>query len=207
MQQHVDGPDRRERASEMATALCRGFVAHDNGEREEAIEAFSTVDRNQFPKLDDGDVRLAATAFVDALWAKDDIEFRHLSEGEFDRDGIREASYSPVKRELRKRAAIVGADPRYAETKATAWRRHKAGGDYWTPFLRSQIYEVRAAIDEPEYPNKPRSGVSGPGPEPMRYMLAFELHDMRTEAHWKQGIDVMIPYFERILEEHRDESG
>lgn len=190
----------------MAAALARGFLAHDTGNRDEAIEAFATVDRYQFPDLDDGDIEIAATAFVDALWAKDDIELRHLSRGELDVEGLEEESYSPVKRELRKRAAVVGSDPGYAENKATAWQRHKVGGDYWTPFQRSQVYELRAALDDPSYPNKPRAGQSGPGPEPLRYVLAFELHDMKTEHHWRQGIDVMIPYFEKVLEVHNDES-
>lgn len=62
------------------------------------------------------------------------------------------------------------------------------------------MYEFRAAIGDPTYPRKGRGGRSGPGPEPMRYVLASELHDMNTKRHWEQGIEVLTPYFERILE-------
>jgi len=34
----------------------------------------------------------------------------------------------------------------------------------------------------------------------MRYVLASELHDMNTKRHWEQGIELLVPYFERILE-------
>jgi len=39
----------------------------------------------------------------------------------------------------------------------------------------------------------------------MRYVLAVELHDMHTDAYWEQAKDVMIPYFERILQEQSNE--
>lgn len=190
----------------MATELARLFRAHDDGRREDAIEACLAVDELQFPTLDSDDVELAATAFVDALWAKDDIEFEYLHDGEIDREGLQEADYGRVSAKLRERAAIIGADPAYATTKAKAWRRHKAGGDYWTPFQQSQVYELRAALNDPTYPNKTRAGQSGPGPESVRYVLAFELHDMHTDHHWQQGVDVMVPYFRYILRNHADNS-
>lgn len=189
-------------AREMAEHLGAVFRAHDNANREKAINSLIEVDRRQFPALDSDDIRMAATAFVDALWAKDRIEFEHLSDGEINEETLREADYSRAIQKLRQRAAIIDADPQYAITKVQAWRQHKLGGDYWTPFQRSQVYELRAVLDDPEYPHKPRAGQSGPGPEAMRYVLAFELHDMHTERHWLQGVRVMTPYFLRILTHH-----
>ena len=183
----------------MAEQLSVGFRAHDKGFRDEAIEAFGAVDELQFQYLDEEDVRLATTAFVDALWAKDEVEFECLRDGELKREAVADADYGPVTRKLRQRALIIGADSRYAEKKAEAWRRHKCGGDYWTPFGWSQVYELRAALRDPDYPHKPRAGRSGLGPEPLRYVLAFELHDMHADRCWSEGVTAMVPYFETIL--------
>lgn len=202
----ADSRGVRGTARYMARELARLFKSHDKGRKSDAVDACRAVDECQFRTLDSDELELAATAFVDALWAKDNIELRHMGDGRIDTAGIRSADYSQVTQELRKRAAIVGADPAYATTKAEAWRRHKSGGEYWTPFMKSQKYELRAALQDPAFPNKPRAGQSGPGPEPMRYVLAFELHDMHTERHWQQGIDVMVPYFSRILREHNSDS-
>ena len=195
----------RATAREMALGLAHVFRAHDEGDRENALKACRRVDELQFQHLDVDDIEIASNAFVDALWAKDDVEFRCLSDGEFDIERIRNADYSGVSSQLRKRAAVVGADQRYATKRVEAWREHKAGGDYWTPYHRSQLYEFRAAIQDPSYPRKQRGGRSGPGPEPMRYVLASELHDMNTKQHWEQGVELLVPYFERILIEHDDE--
>ncbi|WP_229126402.1 hypothetical protein [Halapricum desulfuricans] len=192
-------------ARKMAEQLARGFKAHDKGRRDIAIDAFTYVDRHQFQFLGETDARHASTAFVEALWKKDDIELDYLRGGQFDRDGLRQADYRPVRQKLRERATIIGIDPQYATTKAKAWRRHKAGGDYWTPFGKSQLYEIRRALRDPEYPNKPRAGDEGFGPDPCRYVLAFELHDMKTDTHWQQGVDVMVPYFKRILEANEND--
>ncbi len=195
-----DPSDRRTEAREMAVALAHVFRAHDEGHRQRAFEACRRVDERQFQHLDDDGVDLASEAFIDALWAKDEVEFRCLANGEIDPERVRNADYSEVATHLRSRAAVVGADQRYAAEKVEAWRQHKAGGDYWTPYQRAQMYEFRAAIGDPTYPRKGRGGRSGPGPEPMRYVLASELHDMNTKRHWEQGIEVLTPYFERILE-------
>ena len=201
-----DSPGVLGTARYLSEQLARMFRSHDVGDRESAVEACRIIDERQFRSLDSEDAKLAARAFVDALWAKDDIELSQMRDGQIDPAGIRETDYAPVVAKLRQRAAILGLDHDYATTKALAWRRHKAGGDYWTPFQRSQVYEIRAALGDPAYPDKPRAGQSGPGPEPMRYALAFELHDMHTERHWQQGVEVMVPYFARILREHNNES-
>jgi len=159
-----DSSDRRTEAREMATALACVFRAHDRGHRERALEACRRVDERQFSDLDSEAVDIASEAFIDALWAKDDVEFRCLNDGEIDPERVRNADYSEVATHLRKRAAVVGADQRYATEKLEAWRQHKAGGDYWSPYQRAQMYEFRAAIDDPEYPRKERGGRSGPGP-------------------------------------------
>jgi len=201
----MDGPDMRERAREMASALCRGFVAHDDGDRAEAIEAFSTVDRHQFAHLDEERAREASVAYVDALFAKDDVELEHLRNGDLDAESLDATDWGPVLRQFRIRAATAGIDPEYARASATAWRRHKTGGDYWTPMQRAQMLELRAALADPSYPGKPKYGQSGFGPEPVRYVAGVELHDMHSESHWEQAITVMTPYFERILRGHDDE--
>lgn len=191
-----------ETAAHMAEQICLGFQAHDRRERETAVEAFATVDALQFPHLDQDTARHAAVAYVDALWAKDDLEVEHMADGEIDPDALRTADWTPVREKFRERASIVGMDPRYAELSTTAWRNHKTGEDYWTPIQHAQLFELRAATGEEEYPHKPRYGQAGYGPEAHRYALAVELHDMHTRAHWKQAATVMQPYYERILEAH-----
>ena len=190
---------------EMARKICQGFLAHDRGEREAALSAFEFVDALQFRNKAPDDVHLAADALVGALWAKDDLELRYLRNGTLDRDGLADADWSPVRRKFRERAAALGIDQEYAALKTDAWRQHKTGGDYWTPFQRAQLLELRTALGDPAYPGKPKEGRSGPGPEALRYALAVELHDMHTRRHWKQAEEAMVPYFERIVAHHTDE--
>lgn len=195
----------RETARELADLMCRGFVAHDRGKREEAIEAFTTVDAWQFQHLSADKARLAATAYVDALWEKDTVELRSLQQGSLNTDSLKASDWSPVAERFRARAAVVGMDPAYAEQSTIAWKRHKTGGDYWTPMQRAQVHEIRAAIGNDTYPDKPKHGQSGFGPEAARYALAIELHDMHTSEHWIQAKRVMVPYYECILRKQTHE--
>ena len=189
-------------AREMAEQVCLGFRWHDRRERTRAVEAFAAVDRRQFAHLDATTARAAAAAYVDALWAKDEVEASCTVDGELDYDALAEADWGAVRSAFAKRAALVGMDPAYAEASTLAWKRHKVGGDYARPMQRAQVCELRAAIGDPEYPHKPHQGQSGYGPEAARYLLAVELHDMHTEGHWEQAQEVMVPYYERILRAH-----
>ncbi|WP_299266516.1 hypothetical protein [Halorientalis sp.] len=193
---------RHETAQHMAEQICLGFQAHDRKQRDEAIEAFGTVDSLQFSHIDIETATHAATAYVEALWAKDDTEVNQMADGEIDPDKLADADWESVREKFRERASIVGMNPRYAELSTTAWRNHKTGRDYWTPIQRAQAIELRAAMSDGEYPRKPRYGQSGFGPEAARYALAVELHDMHTDRHWQQATDVMVPYFKSILEAH-----
>jgi hypothetical protein len=207
-QERYRGPntdDVTERAAALARAVCRGFRAHDRGDRQAAIDAFRTVDSAQFPRLSETEAREAATAYVNALFEKDNVELGHLASGAFDTGRLADADWSSVSTQFRVRASLVGMDPEYAADSTLGWKRHKVGGDYWTPLQRAQMYELRAALEDPSYPQKPKDGRSGFGPEPMRYVTAVELHDMHTEEHWRQAERVMTPYFERILRSHADE--
>lgn len=190
---------------EMARKVCEGFLAHDRGDREAAVEAFEFVDALQFQDVESENVRLAAEGLVGALWAKDDLEVRHLRDGTLDREGLAEADWGPVRKRFRERAAALGIDQEYAELKTEAWRRHKTGGDYWTLFQRAQLLELRTALGDPSYPGKPKEGRSGFGPEALRYVLGVELHDMHTRRHWEQAADAMVPYFQRIVSQYTDE--
>ncbi len=183
----------------MADHLCKGFIAHDQRDYDGAVEAFAVVDELQFDHIDDSAARRAAAGYVDALWAKDDVEERCRVNGELDPDKLRSADWSSVERALERRAEAAEIDPRYASLTTDAWIQHKVGGDYWTPMMTAQMLEFRAALQNPAYPNKPRHGQGGFGPEPTRYALGNELHDTRQ---WEQAREVMTPYFQRILDEH-----
>jgi len=187
-------------ADRLARELCLGFKYHDDRERERAVEAFAAVDRAQFDHVSAKTAREASVAYVDALWEKDAVERSCTIHGRIDRDALDAADWSGVRAAFARRASLVGIDAAYAELSTIAWRRHKTGGDYWTPMQRAQMYELRAALGAPEYPDKPRYGQSGFGPEPARYALGVELHDTRA---WEQAERVMVPYFERILRAHR----
>jgi len=195
-------PKTRHVARQMAEKLSLGFRRHDEREREAAIEAFAFVDTRQFSHVSEETAREASVAYVDALWAKDEVEQSCMRDGKLDTDALDEADWSDVRSAFARRASLVGMDARYAEQSTIAWRRHKTGGDYWTPMKRAQTYELRAALQNPDYPSKPRYGQSGHGPEAARYELGVELHDMRQ---WEQARDVMIPYFERILRSRRNQ--
>jgi hypothetical protein len=192
-------------AAYMAEQLCRGFRAHDDRERERSIEAFFEVDRCQFAHLDDEAARAAATAYVEALWAKDALEAECLGDdGDLDPEAAARADWTPIEDSFRDRATVVGMNSSYARDSTAAWRRHKTSEDYWTPFLRAQAAELRAAIGDPEYPHKPKEGLSGYGPEPVRYVLGVELHDMHTETHWRQAVAALTPYYAFVLDSHRE---
>lgn len=192
-------------AREMAEDFGDVILANDQGLQQKAMDYCENVDELLFPHLTPREVELAAAGYVDALLEKDNIELNCLRDGDIDRERIRDADYSQVRKHLRKRASVIGADQRYATEKTKAWRNHKSGADYWTPYQNAQVYELRAALQDPDYPNKPRYGQSGPGPEPIRYALAAELHDMHSKKHHEQAIEVLVPYFARVLMEHENE--
>ena len=187
--------------SDIAMYLGMGFVYHDKQHREMAVDAFAVVDAFQFQHVSQETAREASIAYVDALWKKDRLEEKHTVNGELDRNALDDADWSPVAEAFGRRASLVGIDPKYAELSTVAWRRHKVGGDYWTPMQRAQMYELKAALQDPNYPHKPRSGQSGSGPESARYALGVELHDMRR---FKEMLETMVPYFERIARAHGD---
>ncbi|WP_157525914.1 hypothetical protein [Halorientalis sp. IM1011] len=191
-----------ERAEFLAERVWDGFVAHDERDRMAAVKAFAAVDSAQFQHVDDATARRAAVAFVNALWKKDEVEAAHETDGEFDREALDAADWSPVRENFAERARLLGIDEDYADLSTTAWRRHKTGGDYWTPIMRAQLLELRVAMGDAAYPAKPRYGQSGFGPEPTRYALAVELHDYRSEERIEQGKSVMVPYYEAILRAH-----
>jgi hypothetical protein len=186
----------------LAERVWDGFVAHDQRDRMAAVKAFAAVDGSQFQHVDDATARRAAVAYVNALWKKDEVEDTHQTDGEFDRETLDAADWDPVHENFAERARLLGIDEDYADLSTTAWRRHKTGGDYWTPIMHAKLLELRVAMGDPEYPRKPRYGQSGFGPEATRYALAVEHHDYRSEDHLEQGKDVMMPYYEAILRAH-----
>jgi len=185
--------------SYMADQLCRGFIYHDRREREASLEAFAAVDTLQFAHLDESAAREAARGYVDALWAKDAVEDACRVDGDIDPDRLAAADWSAVEDGFERRAAAAGIDPEYARLTTVAWREHKCGGDYWTPMMHAQMLELQTALQDDDYPDKPRHGQGGFGPEPARYALGNELHDTRE---WTQAREVMTPYFRRIVEAH-----
>lgn len=200
----TDATDANEqRARHVAEQICAGFQYHDRGQRADAIDAFYEVDRSQFAHLTDDDAREAARAYVEALWQKDSVEKQYTGDDGIDAESIAAADWSDVHRSFLERARIVGMDEAYADHTMTAWKRHKADEEYWTPLLRAQQIEYRAATGDSTYPEKPNDGQAGFGPAPVRYVLGVELHDLhRTEA-WSEAIDVMVPYYRSILRAHR----
>ena len=95
-------------------------------------------------------------------------------------------------------------DRRYAEKTTEAWKKHKTEEDYWTAFLEAQTIELRKALNDPDYPNKPKEGTSGFGPLATRYVVAVELHDQHTHETWEEAIRVMTPYYRAILQSHQE---
>jgi hypothetical protein len=208
-------------ARETARSLCEGFRAHDERDRERAIAAFRRVDDAQFDHLTTGQARDAAEAYVAALWAKDALEAAHTYAGDpgpvdetysdrerrpgdatLDRDSLADSDWAPVREALARRADVVGMDAAYADHSTTFWRRHKCGGDYWTPAMRAQTIEIRAAMQDPGYPHKTGDGASGVGALPLRYSLGNELHDAHSRDAWERAVDVMTPYYARIFHAH-----
>lgn len=195
------------RARYMAEQICSGFQLHDRRQRQEALEAFYVVDRNQFAHLDSEEARRASEGYVDALWEKDTLEKSYITDQGIDPQRIANGEWDQVQSPLEERAEIVGMDRRYATKTTEAWLKHKTEEDYWTPFLEAQTYEIRAALQDQTYPNKPKEGKSGYGSIATRYLLSVELHDMHTQATWEEAIRVMVPYYRTILRSHSNRSG
>lgn len=186
--------------AEVAKKLGMGFIHHDQRNRELSVNSFSAVDRFQFGHLTEDSATHASEAYVDALWKKDIIEDQCTHNGKLHISELKNADWSPVREAFEQRASIVGMNSEYADLSTTAWLRHKVGGDYWTPMKQAQVYELQAALRDPEYPHKLRGGQSGHGPEAARYALGVELHDTRR---FDAMVDVMVPYFERIADRHQ----
>lgn len=193
-------------ARRLAERITSGFQLHDRRQRDEAIEAFHVVDRNQFAHLSSREALRASEAFVESLWAKDEIEKSYQIDSEISPEAIADADYDTVLRPLQRRAQIVGMDEAYARKTTEAWHRHKTMDEYSTAFLEAQTIELRAALGNPDYPEKPKEGRSGYGPLAPRYLLAVELHDMHTRDAWEEAIQVMTPYYKAILAAHQGDS-
>lgn len=190
-------------AEKMATEICNGYRLHDSRDRPEAETAFAFVDRYQFPHLSYEEVAESAYWFVESLWRKDEIERPHMTAGVLhDREGLAEADWEYVRKSLEKRATIVGIHPKYAELTTLSWKRHKIGGDYWTPTLEAQQLECLVALGVDHYPNKHRGGQSGYGLLPVLYLAGVELHDVRSKAAWQLAQELMTVYFNIILQSH-----
>lgn len=188
-----------ETARELARNLCEGFVAHDKRDRDRALTAFIAVDRGQFPWLGEVEARRTAGAFVDALWEKDAIESPYTVERDLkDLDRLAAADWDRVYAPLKRRAEIIGMSTEYAAHTTEAWRQHKTGGDYWTPTLIAQNHEISAAIGE-RLPEGTGFGHSEHGHLAARYLVGVELHDMHSDQHWEQAIDLMTVYFAEML--------
>lgn len=191
---------RRERARYTAAQLCLAFIAHDDRDRDTCVEALREVDDRQFGHLEETSARAGSVAFADALWAKDRVEAPYVDERTVrDADGLDEADWSPVRQALTQRAEALGIDTEYAEATTTAWRRHKTGGDYWTPTLRAQRHELDAALPETATTTKAGFGGSGFGSLPSRYLVAVECHDRHSPESWTEAVSVMTPYFEALF--------
>lgn len=190
----------------MAEASCMGFRHHDADRKEDAVQSFFVVDRNQFEHLDYEDALEAARSYVEALWEKDRIEREASVDGDTKVELLLEADWSTVEECLRQRGDAVfrglefSEAEEYAEKSTAAWKNHKTDRDYWTPLMEAQVHELRAALRRQDYPTKPSDGQAGHAPEAARYALAVELHDMHTEEHWKQAYHVMKPYYRKTLE-------
>lgn len=192
---------KTEKAHTMALEVCKGYRAHDNRDRAAAIDSFAYVDDAQFDHLTSLEARDAATALVDALWAKDELETHFVTDGVVERSAeLSQADWIEVEAALCRRARIIGMDEAYGRLTTESWKQHKVGGQYSVPVLEAQRIEVRAALGDDQYPAKARAGRSGYGELPARYLVAVELHDDRSERAQRRIVDVMTPYFETILE-------
>lgn len=187
----------------MAETLCEGLRRHDNRDRSGSVDAFHYVDARQFAHLSESESRAAAEAYVDGLWRKDEVEQPYASDGRIvDLDGLAQADWSPVVDELERRARIVGMDPAYATLTTDSWKRHKVGGDYWTPILHAQKIECAVAFAGDRATAETSTRPDAIGHLPARYLVGVELHDLHTEGHWHQAVEIMTPYFEAILDSH-----
>lgn len=198
--------ETNDRARELAARLCLGFRYHDRCNRDAAVDAFAFVDHHWFPHVTLSEATTTAEHYVDALWAKDALERHCRVDGDVCREQLSNADWGVVQQAFRARAAHTiepvldtAACIHYAEKLTEAWRHHKIGKDYWTPMQAAQLRQVRAALQDPSYPEKPSDGHAGFGPEPAYYALAVELHDMHTERRWQEAVAAMTLYFDSIL--------
>lgn len=184
-----------------AAAIAQGFAAHDAREYDEAVAQFARTDRFQFRHLSDETARKAATAYVDALWAKDAVEDEYRTDDGFATEQLRHADWSLVWDALAERADLVGMDTAYATETTQSWVEHKCGGDYWTPMMNGQRIEFRAATQRDDYPRNEKRGDAdhGFGTNPVRYLLGVELHDARR---YDDAVEMMTSYYEAISEAH-----
>jgi len=189
-------PPENRRATVAAKAICEGFRLHDQGQYREAIDSFSEADEIWFD-VNEQTARKAATAYVDALRLKDEIERNN--------ELIGLGNWDQVEGAFRRRAEVLGIDTAYAPLVTDAWKAHKVEEDYWTPMLLAQQLVVQAATGNEDYPPKASDAEHGFGPEPTRYLLGVELHDLHTEDRWSEAVANMTTYFERILELRNDD--
>ena len=197
--------EETDKAEHMAEQMCIAFMYHDRREWGMGVRALYQTERLQFPFLSTHDAYEVARLYMKALWEKDVVEAEHIDGLDVDVEGLRNADWSPVVEPLVRRAELVGADPLYGVKTAAGWCEHKVGGDYWTPMMQAQHAEIRAAVGDPEYPEKPKYGQAGFGHLPAVYIAGVDCHDFHTESHWRRAVDLMTLYFQEILDAQPDE--
>lgn len=186
-----------------AKQVCKGFNYHDSRDRNSAENCFYNVDLVCFNDRNKQVVKEAAWAYTEALWQKDKLEEECSKGGETDYEKLANIDWDPVYDVFEYRCELLDIDIVYAEQMTLGWKRHKIGGDYWTPHMKAVHAEVQSILGE-EYPDKPHEGLSGFGPLPARYLLGVELHDMRCI---ERAIPVMAGYYDTIVEHHRTTEG
>lgn len=182
-----DSPERA------AKHLCRGFVLHDEGGYEQAVDAFAVADKIWFD-VDEETARRSAQAYVDALRAKDEIEEQVANQKQ-----LAYTDWSPVYDALRTRGVTLDINQTYAHFTKQAWKHHKTGDDYWAYILKAQQLVVQAAVGDDDYPHKDSDGLNGYGPEPTLYLVGVECHDCHDSERWEQAVRVMTEYFQQII--------
>ncbi|MEM9342605.1 MAG: hypothetical protein AAGA87_06135 [Pseudomonadota bacterium] len=185
-------PTIAEEAREIARAMCQGFIAHDDGDMENAASRFADAYTRGFA-VDGAVGQKAAQAFVDALAIKDAIDA--------DQDRARrlvDPRWHDVHMRFRDLAATLNIDRRWAFHYCEFWRKHKGEVDYWSDGIEAERYMTARLA--PPWLDKRSDGRNGPGALAFLYCAAVEAHDVHTDAGWRLAEGAMALYFEAVLE-------
>lgn len=176
-------------AKHLAFSIVSGFVEHDKGHLDKAVEAFYQVYLYLFPSVGVVRARRAAELFVDACVKQDEIEDHP---GHSKTQIVEDSRWNEVKSIFLEQTRILGIPDDYAEKTTNYYRYHGVRDSRYLGYCIDADRIFTTAIIGNDYWAKILGSL---------YVICTDCHDKHDPTGLATGIHFATKYFEIILKE------